>query len=40
MRVCPRRCLRAVAPILEKALANEAAFEAKLENWLVQRRRH
>ncbi len=27
-----------VAPILEKALANEAAFEEKLENWLVQRR--
>jgi creatinine amidohydrolase len=27
----------AVAPILEKALANEAAFEAKLKNWLVQR---
>jgi hypothetical protein len=30
----------AVAPVLEKALANEAAFEAKLENWLVQRRKH
>ena len=29
----------AVAPILEKALANEAAFEAKLENWLAQRRK-
>jgi hypothetical protein len=29
----------AVAPILEKALANEAAFEATLENWLVQRRK-
>jgi creatinine amidohydrolase/Fe(II)-dependent formamide hydrolase-like protein len=27
----------AVAPILEKALANEAAFGAKLENWMVQR---
>jgi creatinine amidohydrolase/Fe(II)-dependent formamide hydrolase-like protein len=27
----------AVAPILEKALANEAAFGAALENWLVQR---
>jgi creatinine amidohydrolase/Fe(II)-dependent formamide hydrolase-like protein len=27
-----------VAPVLEKALANEAAFEAKLENWLVQHR--
>jgi creatinine amidohydrolase len=29
----------AVAPILERALANEAAFEAKLEDWLVQRRK-
>jgi hypothetical protein len=29
-----------VAPILEKVLAKEAAFEAKLENWLVQRRKH
>jgi creatinine amidohydrolase len=29
----------AVAPILEKALANEAAFEATLEKWLLQRRR-
>jgi creatinine amidohydrolase/Fe(II)-dependent formamide hydrolase-like protein len=29
----------AVAPILEKALANEAAFDTKLENWLVQRRK-
>ena len=29
----------AVAPTLEKALANEAAFEAKLEDWLVQRRK-
>jgi hypothetical protein len=27
----------AVAPILEKALANEAAFEAQLETWLGQR---
>ena len=27
----------AVAPVLEKALANEAAFGVKLENWLVQR---
>jgi creatinine amidohydrolase/Fe(II)-dependent formamide hydrolase-like protein len=26
-----------VAPVLEQALANEAAFEAKLENWLAQR---
>jgi creatinine amidohydrolase/Fe(II)-dependent formamide hydrolase-like protein len=30
----------AVAPILERELANETAFEEKLENWLVQRRRH
>jgi creatinine amidohydrolase len=29
----------AVAPILEKALANEAAFEAQLETWLMQRSR-
>jgi hypothetical protein len=29
----------AVAPVLEKALANEAAYEAKLEDWLVQRRK-
>jgi creatinine amidohydrolase len=29
----------AVAPILEKALANEAAFASKLENWLAQRRK-
>jgi hypothetical protein len=28
-----------VAPILEKALANEAAFDAKLETWLVQRKK-
>lgn len=28
----------AVAPMLEKALANEAAFDAKLDNWLAQRR--
>ena len=27
------------APILEKALANEAAFEAQLQNWLVQRKK-
>jgi creatinine amidohydrolase len=27
----------AVAPFLEKALANEAAFEARLESWLKQR---
>jgi hypothetical protein len=29
----------AVASMLEKALANEAAFEAKLEDWLAQRRK-
>jgi len=29
----------AVAPILEKAIANEVAFEAKLEDWLLQRRK-
>ena len=29
----------AVAPVLEKALANEAAFEAKLGDWLLQRRK-
>jgi creatinine amidohydrolase len=29
----------AVAPILEKSLANEAAFESKLEAWLLQRRK-
>jgi creatinine amidohydrolase len=29
----------AVAPILEKSLANEAAFESKLEAWLAQRRK-
>jgi hypothetical protein len=26
-----------IAPILENELANEAAFGAKLEHWLVQR---
>ena len=26
-----------LAPMLEKALANETAFEAKLADWLVQR---
>jgi hypothetical protein len=26
-----------MAPIVEKALANEAAFEASLEKWLSQR---
>ena len=29
----------AVAPILEKSLANEAAFESKLETWLARRRK-
>ena len=29
----------AVAPVLEKALANETQFEARLENWLAQRRK-
>ena len=29
----------AVVPILDKALANEAAFGAKLEDWLAQRRK-
>jgi creatinine amidohydrolase len=29
----------AVAPVLEKALATEAAFGAKLENWMLQRRK-
>ena len=29
----------AVAPTLEKALANEAAFDARLEDWLVKRRK-
>jgi hypothetical protein len=28
----------AVAPMLEKALDNEAGFETKLEAWLAQRR--
>jgi hypothetical protein len=27
-----------VVPLTEKALANEAAFEAALQNWLAQRR--
>jgi creatinine amidohydrolase/Fe(II)-dependent formamide hydrolase-like protein len=33
----PETVPEAVAPILEKALANEAAFGAELENWLVRR---
>ncbi len=33
----PETVPAAVAPIIEKALANEAAFEAKLEDWLAQR---
>jgi hypothetical protein len=28
-----------IAPIIERALANEAAFEAELDAWLLQRRR-
>jgi len=34
----PDRVPPAVAPMLEKALANEATFEAKLDAWLAQRR--
>jgi creatinine amidohydrolase len=34
----PETVPRAVAPMLEKALTNEAAFDAKLEAWLAQRR--
>ena len=33
----PETVPAAVAPTLEKALANEAAFGATLENWLAQR---
>lgn len=33
----PETVPAAVAPVLEKELANEAVFGAKLENWLVQR---
>ena len=29
-----------VASFLEKGVANEAAFEANLENWVAQRRKH
>jgi hypothetical protein len=35
----PEMAPPAVAPILEKALANEAAFGAKLEDWLAKRRK-
>jgi creatinine amidohydrolase len=35
----PETVPSAVAPLLEKAFANEAAFEAQLENWLVQRKK-
>ena len=35
----PETAPPAVAPVLEKELANEAAFGTKLENWLVQRTR-
>ena len=34
----PETVRATVAPILEKELANEAAFGAKLENWPLQRR--
>jgi len=30
----------AVAPTIEQQLANEAAFDARLENWLAQRKKH
>jgi creatinine amidohydrolase len=35
----PERLPPPVAPVLEKALANEAAFEAKLDAWLAERRK-
>jgi hypothetical protein len=35
----PETVSASLPPTLEKALANEAAFEAKLETWLVQRRK-
>jgi creatinine amidohydrolase len=35
----PEAVPAAVAPVLEKELANEAAFEARLENWLAERRK-
>lgn len=35
----PGRVAAAVAPVLEKALADEAAFGAKLDGWLAQRRK-
>jgi creatinine amidohydrolase len=35
----PETVPAAMAPIFEKALTNEAAFEAKLEDWLAQRRK-
>jgi len=35
----PETAPPAVAPLLEKALANEGAFGAKLEDWLAQRRK-
>lgn len=35
----PETVPAAVAPMLEKALANEAAFEMKLDDWLAQRRK-
>jgi hypothetical protein len=36
----PETVPAALAPILEKELANEAAFGDKLENWVVQRTKH
>ena len=35
----PETVPAAVAPMLEKALANEAVFEMKLDDWLAQRRK-
>ena len=35
----PETVAPAVAPILEKAIASETAFEAKLEDWLLQRKK-
>jgi hypothetical protein len=35
----PETAPPAIAPVLERALANEAEFDAKLESWLVARRK-
>src|SRR5215208_5516683 len=35
----PEAIPAAVAPTLDKKLADESAFEVKLENWLAQRRK-